>query len=49
MKPEFALTLTLSQGAREQDFWLPSPWGEGLGMREIIVAFSNAKICRLSQ
>jgi hypothetical protein len=27
---KFALTLALSQRAREYDFWLPSPvWGEG--------------------
>jgi hypothetical protein len=30
---KFALTLALSQRAREQEFRLPSPWGEGLGMR----------------
>jgi len=32
-----ALTLTLSQAEREQEFWLPSPQGEGLGMRELMI------------
>ncbi len=31
----FTLTLALSPLEREQDFWLPSPQGEGLGMRAI--------------
>jgi hypothetical protein len=30
---EASYTLALSQKEREQEFWLPSPWGEGLGMR----------------
>ena len=31
--PEIALTRAALPGEREQEFWLPSPWGEGLGMR----------------
>ncbi|MCY7322375.1 MAG: hypothetical protein LH660_11385 [Phormidesmis sp. CAN_BIN36] len=49
MNVRFALTLALSQKERGQDFWLPSPQGEGLARasphfvrREFILAFSNA-------
>jgi hypothetical protein len=29
------LVCTVAQKEKEQDFWLPSPQGEGLGMRAI--------------
>ncbi len=35
-----SLTLALSQRAREQDFYCPSPRGEGLGLRASSVAFA---------
>ena len=31
--PKIALTRAALPRERKQEFWLPSPWGEGLGMR----------------